>query len=359
MAQPGTSRQHYRHDALMRYARMLGFGEIHTKIDRDSGLHAIIAIHSTQLGPAIGGTRYYPYISADLALKDVLRLSYMMTLKAAVSDLPHGGAKAVIIKPKVVKDTEALFRAYGDFVHSLNGCYITAEDVGTTTELMNTIATRTPHVIGAKEPGRVHCQPSPHTAMGVFRGMQAAVQFKLNRDSLKGVHVAIQGVGAVGRALIELLTEAGARVSITDPKADALTHCVKTYGATAVALDDIYDVDCDIFAPCALGGTINANTIKRISAPIIAGSANNQLAHHKYAALLNEHDVLYAPDFVINSGGLINAAMVHDYQDIAMGDAQIDKLYNTLLTMFERAKKEKQPTTYIAEKMALEKLGVG
>lgn len=349
--------RYYKHEALMRYAKLLGFGEIHTKIDNETGLHAMIAIHSTKLGPAIGGSRFFQYHAAGAGLKDALRLSYMMTLKAAISDLPHGGAKAVIIKPREIKDRRALFQAYGDFVHEMNGRYIAAIDVGTSTEDMNIIAERTPYVIGATKFGKSDSDPSPHTALGVMKSIEAAVYFQLNKDSVEGLHIAIQGAGSVGYYLGKLLYEAGATLSVCDPKPEAVQRFVEDFDAKRVNLDEIYDVDCDIFSPCAMGGIINADTIKRIKAPMIIGSANNQLAHHQVLHSLAERGVLYVPDFLVNSGGLINAAMVYDYQDPTLADEQIAKLYDTTLALLERAQRAKKPTTLVAEEMAREKLG--
>ncbi len=357
MASKKQGKRFYKHEALIRYARMLGFGELHEKIDRETGLHAIIAIHSTKLGPAIGGSRFFHYYAAGPALKDALRLSYMMTLKAAVSNLPHGGAKAVIIKPDEIKDRKALFEAYGDFVHEMNGRYITAIDVGTSTEDMDIIADRTPYVIGTTKLGTAHSDPSSHTALGVLHSIEAAVKFQMDKDNIEGIRIAIQGAGSVGYHLSGLLSQRGAQITISDPKPEAIQRCIDEFGATGVDINEIYDVPCDIFAPCAMGGTINADTIKRLQCTMIVGSANNQLAHHRVSELLDEKGILYAPDFVVNSGGLINAAMVYDYQDPSIADAQIAKLYDTMLALFERSKRERKSTTLVAEQVAREKLG--
>lgn len=344
-------------EALMRYARQLGFGDVHTKIDAKTGLHAIIAIHNTNRGPALGGTRFFEYQTAGMALKDVLRLSYMMTLKAAINNLPHGGGKSVIIKPKVIEDREALFRSFGDFIHEQNGRYIAAIDVGTQTADMDVIATRTPYVIGASSVHKWHGDPASHTALGVFRSIQAAVEFKLNKTSLNDLHVAIQGAGHVGYELAKLLHEQGARISICDPHQELTDRCVKEFQATTVAPDAIYDVDCDIFAPCAMGGILNLDTIQRLNCHIIVGSANNQLAHKKYALMLQEKNILYGPDFLVNSGGLINAAMVYDAANDALATEHIMAIYDTCLELFERAATENLPTTVVAEMTAIEKLG--
>lgn len=350
------SSHYYKYETIMRYARLLDFGEIHTKIDIKTGLNAIIAIHNTKLGPAIGGTRCFRYVTAGSAIIDALRLAYTMTMKAAFNDLPHGGAKAVLLKPHIIKDRTAYFRSYGDFVHEMNGRYITAVDVGTSEKDMDIIAERTPYVFGASSLHKLESDPSPHTAKGVMRGIQAAVKFKLNRDTLDGIHVAIQGAGHVGYPLTQYLTENGAIVSISDPKPESVQHCVNKFGARPADIDKIYDLECDVFSPCALGGILNLKNINRIKAPIIAGSANAQLAHRKYGQVMRDKNILYAPDFVINSGGLIFAAMVYDYQDTAIADAKINKLYDRLLNLFVRAHRTHLPTTEVAEQMARERL---
>lgn len=352
-----TSAYHYySHESLMRYAQMLGVTDIHIKNDSKSGLRSIIAIHSTRRGPAIGGCRFFEYSSMGLALKDVIRLSYMMTLKAAVSDLPHGGAKAVILKSRVVNDRRALFRSFGDFVHDMNGRYITAMDIGTTTEDMDIISDRTPHVIGAAGTDKLQSDPSPFTSSGVFQGIKAAVKFKWDRDDVEGLHIAIQGAGKTAYYLAQLLHQHGATISICDLKSEATETFVEEFKATVVRHESIYDIQCDIFSPCAIGGIINLNTLNRIKAPIIAGSANNQLAHRKYGAIAQQRGFLYAPDYVINSGGLIQSASIHDYHNINIATQLIEKLYNRLLELFERAAKENKPTTEVADLIAKEKL---
>ena len=347
---------HHAYAGLMRYARILGFGDIHTKIDSTTGLHAIIAIHSTKRGPAVGGCRFYSYSSIDLALKDAIRLSYMMTLKAAFTDLPHGGAKAVILKPSTVKNREALFRSFGDFVHHMSGRYITAMDIGTTTQDMDSIAECTPHVIGAAGTDALQSDPSPFTSRGIFLGIKAAVKFKLNRDTIEGLHVAIQGGGKTAYNLARLLHQAGATISICDTKLEVTQQFADEFQARVVAPETIYDIPCDIFSPCAIGGVINLKTLNRLQTSIIAGSANNQLAHRKYGVIAHQRGFLYAPDYVINAGGLIQAASVYDYHDIDIANRLIDNLYDRLLELFDRSVKENIPTTEVADLMAKEKL---
>lgn len=348
--------RHYTHERLMRYARMLGFGDIHIKIDSNTGLHAIIAVHSTKRGPAIGGCRFYSYHSIDLALKDAIQLAYMMTLKAAFTDLPHGGAKAVILKPSKIINREALFRSFGYFVHHINGRYITAMDIGTTTQDMDIIAECTPHVIGAAGTDKLQSDPSPFTARGIFLGIKAAVKFKLNRDTIEGLHVAIQGGGKTAYSLARFLRQAGATISMCDTKLEATQQFADEFQARVIPPETIYDVPCDIFSPCAIGGVINLNTLNRLQTSIIAGSANNQLAHRKYGIIAHQRGLLYAPDYVINAGGLIQAASVHDYHNIDIANRLIDNLYDCLLELFDRSAKEDIPTTEVADLIAKEKL---
>lgn len=345
---------HYK--TLMRYARMLKFGEIFTKIDPHSGLHAIIAVHNTQLGPAIGGCRFYPYSSPELALKDALRLSYGMTLKAAGCGLPHGGAKAVIIKPKGDFDRQAIFKSFGDFVHELNGRYITAVDVGSTLDDMKTISERTPFVTSISPTGDIEGDPSVSTAKSVFRAIQAAVKFKFNKDNCQGIRVAIQGAGRVGYFLAKNLVTDGAIVTISDINQKAVEKCVNTLSISSVSPDQIETVDCDIFSPCALGGTITRDFIQHTPAKIIAGAANNQLAHHSNAHLMQERGILYLPDFLINAGGLIQVAMEYTYHDLSKANEKIDTIYDVTLTLLTRAQQSGKTTNIAAEEMALEKL---
>ncbi|HEX4044747.1 MAG TPA: Glu/Leu/Phe/Val dehydrogenase dimerization domain-containing protein [Gammaproteobacteria bacterium] len=342
-------------DSLMRYAEFLGYGETHIKIDQKTGLKAIIAIHNLKRGPAIGGCRMVAYSHVDKAMEDALRLGYMMSFKAAINNLPHGGAKAVLIKPPVIKDREAYFEKFGEFVHELGGRYITAIDSGTNMTDMDIVAKRTPYVTCTTKQGGDE-DPSPMTAIGVLRAIEAAVKFKLHRDSLAGVHVAIQGAGHVGYWLAKDLHERGARLTMADINLPALQICVEQFGATICPPEAIYDVEADVFAPCALGSVLNRDTIKRLRVPIVAGSANNQLAHRHYGSLLHERDILYAPDFLINAGGLIHVAVLYDHGDIQRSLQQIDQIYETVYDIFERAAHENRSTNDIAEAIALERL---
>ncbi len=281
--------------------------------DEETGLKAIIGIHSTVLGPALGGTRMWAYENEGDALRDVLRLSRGMTFKAAISGLNLGGGKAVIIGDARTQKSEAMMEAFGRFVNSLSGRYITAEDVGINTSDMVSVKKFTDHVTGIPESMGGSGDPSPVTAFGVFNGMKAAAAFHWGNDSLEGKKVLVQGVGHVGETLVKHLTEAGAKVMISDIYADRLDHISSVYGAQICPVDKVYEADMDIYAPCALGATLNDKTIPLIKASIVAGAANNQLADENiHGKMLKERGIVYAPDFLINAGGLINV-----YSEIA------------------------------------------
>lgn len=351
-----STARYYRSESLHRYARQLGYGAIHQRMDKQTGLNAIIAVHDTTLGPALGGCRLYSYPSMSFAIKDALRLGQMMTLKSAFNDIPHGGAKAVLVKPKNIPDRPAYFRAFGDFVQELQGRYITAVDVGTSTEDMDIIAERTPYVIGATRLHQHERDPSPCTALGVLLGIEAAVHFQLNKADLQGVHVVIQGIGHVGYHLAKMIYQRGARLTLSDPNRSELQLYAKEFSANMVPPEEVYQVPCDVFSPCALGGILNAKTIPLLQTRIIAGSANNQLAHHQFGSILHKKGILYAPDFVINAGGLISAAMDYTYRDPLVGDELIKKMYSHMLNLYERSSREKIPTLQMAETIAMEKL---
>jgi leucine dehydrogenase len=349
---------HYRFtkvDSLMRYAEFLGYGSIHTKIDTKTGLKAIIAINNLNRGPAIGGCRMVSYNTIDKAMEDVLRLGFMMSYKAAINNLPHGGAKSVIIKPAVIKDPVALFEKFGEFVDELGGRYITAVDSGTTPNEMDIIARKTAFVTCTTQSG-ADGDPSPLTALGVRRGIEAAVKFKLNKDSLEGVHVTIQGAGHVGYYLAKELHALGAKLTMTDINTQALQRSVDEFGVSICQPDEIYRIKADVFAPCALGATLNLNTIKQLNVPIVAGSANNQLSHQHHGALLHERGILYAPDFLINAGGLIHVAVLYDHADLNKSLEQINNIYDTVYDIFERSASENIATSRIAERIARERL---
>ncbi len=342
-------------DSLMRYAEFLGYGDVHTKIDEKTGLKAIVAIHNLKRGPAIGGCRMVTYQTIDKAMEDALRLGYMMSYKAAINNLPHGGAKAVIIKPKVIKDRDAFFEKFGEFVNELGGRYITAVDSGTSPLEMDIIERRTPYVTCTSKSGAAG-DPSPLTAFGVRRAIEAAVKFKLGRDTLEGIHVAIQGAGHVGYCLGKELNERGATLTFSDVNIKSLQRCIDEFGAKICHPDEIYDIEADVFAPCALGATLNKNTISRLKASIVAGSANNQLSHHHYGSFMHERGILYAPDFLINAGGLIHVAVLYDHGDLKKSTEQISNIYHTVYDIFERSAHENHATNEIAEKIARERL---
>ncbi len=343
-------------DSLMRYAELLGFGEIHTKIDSKTGLKAIVAIHNLKLGPAIGGCRMIAYQTVDKAYEDALRLAQMMSFKAAINNLAHGGAKAVLIKPKVIQDREAYFEKFGEFINELGGRYITAVDSGTSLADMDIIVRRTPYVTCTTQMSGEAGDPSPLTALGVRRAIEAAVHFKLGKTSLENIHVSVQGAGHVGYCLIKDLVERGARVTVADINLKALQRFVDEFQVNICEPHQIFDVEADVFAPCALGAVLNLETIKRLRVKIVAGSANNQLAHHNYGALLHERGILYAPDFLINAGGLIHVAVIYDHGDMKKALEQINHIYHTVYDIFERSIRENKPTNKIAERIALTRL---
>lgn len=335
------------------YAMSHGFGDLHFKVDEATGMKAIIAIHSTKLGPSLGGCRFIEYPDTGSAIMDAMRLARGMSFKAASVNLPLGGGKAVIIKPNKPFDRKAWFHAFGKFVDELNGRYITALDSGTQLGDMDIIAEHTRHVAS------LTCHngdPSPFTAKGIFRGIQAAVEFKMGKDNLRGLHVAIQGMGHVGYALARHLHEAGAKLTVADVNNILVNNAVNEFGATAVSTDAIHKTPCDVFAPCALGAIINDISINQLQTSIIAGAANNQLAHSYHGQLLHDKGILYAADYIINAGGLIYAASkyLHTHEDAV--NQQIDGIGTSLIQIFERSKLENRPANEIADTLAMEKL---
>lgn len=339
--------------SFLDYANAHGFGEIHVKIDPETGMQAIIAIHSLTLGPALGGCRFIHYPNTNTALYDAMRLARGMSYKAASVGLPLGGGKAVIIEPNSPYDRQAYLRIFGEFVDSLNGSYITAMDSGTHVNDMDIIAEKTTYVSTCS---RLKGDPSPSTVYGVLRGIQAAAAFKLKNSTLKGLHIAIQGLGHVGYGLAEKLHHLGVKLTVADVNPNVLTQAKTAFNATIVPSEKIHEVDCDIFAPCALGGILNDETIQGIKAPIVAGAANNQLAHSYHGQILHDKDILYAPDYVINAGGLIFAAdnyLNHTKKPLI---EQLENIYSSLTEIFERSKQENRPTSSIADIIAQEKL---
>jgi leucine dehydrogenase len=340
---------------VFHYAQSLNYGELHFKLDQKTGLFAIVAIHNTKLGPAIGGCRCIAYSSTNDAIVDALRLAHMMSYKAAICGLPHGGAKSVLIKPDIIQTRIAYFQSFGRFVNQLNGRYITAVDSGTSVEDMDIIATQTKYVTCTKKED--DGDPSPFTALGVRRGIEAAVKFKLGRDTLHGIHIVIQGAGHVGYYLAKELSQLGTKITMTDINSANLQRCVDEFGVTAAPPESIYATECDVFAPCALGATLNPNSIKQLRTAIVAGSANNQLEDtDRDDKILFERGILYAPDFLINAGGLIHAAAIYDHGDVIKANQQIYNLYDAAMNIFQRAAVEHQPTHRTAETIAEERL---
>ena len=333
-----------------------GFGEIHLKRDQASGLEAIIAIHDTRLGPALGGCRFIHYASEEDALIDALRLARGMTYKAALAGLDHGGGKSVIVKPHRRFDRTALFRAFGRFVEDLRGHYITAEDSGTSIEDMDVIRGVTKNVTGVDPSRGGSGDPSPFTALGVRRGIEACVKFALGRDSLEGIHVALQGVGHVGYHLCRELHNEGAKLTVADVDPLKAERAHREFGAAVAPLDDIFAVACDVFAPCALGSALNRETVPRLRCRIVAGAANNQLAEPAMGMALMDRGILYAPDYAINAGGLVNVAQEILGYDAEKARARTLKIHDTIFEIAERARRAMTPTDIIANKMVEERL---
>ena len=324
--------------------------------DQVSGLRAIIAIHSTALGPALGGTRFFPYQSEEDALHDVLRLSRGMTYKAAAAGLDLGGGKAVIIGNPLTDKSERLFRAYGRFVDSLRGRYITAEDVGTTPEDIDIIRRETRWALGNSAAHGGSGDPSPVTARGLYAATRAVAQKLWGDPDLKGRRFAVQGVGKVGSAFVQLLLEARAEVVIADSYQPAIDSAVKKYGVDVVEFDKIHSVETDIFSPCALGAGLNETTIPELNCLAVCGSANNQLATEKDADRLADRGILYAPDFVVNAGGLINVYdELHGYsKNRAL--YLVDSIYEATLRILNTAEEQGINPNEAAERVAVERI---
>ena len=324
---------------------------------KETGLKAIIAIHDTTLGPALGGTRMWQYANEKDAIVDVLRLSRGMTFKASITGLNLGGGKAVIIGDANKTKTEALMRKFGQFVNSLGGKYITAEDVGMTAKDMQYVKKETDFVTGIPVEMGGSGDPSPVTAYGVYMGMKAAAKHKWGNDDLSGKIVAVQGVGHVGENLVKHLSEEGATILINDINIENLKKVSKKYSSTIIEGDAIYDAEMDIYSPCALGATINEMTINRLKCQVIAGAANNQLKEENlHSQLLKEKDILYAPDFLINAGGLINVYSELMKYDRETALQQTRKIYDTTLEIFLKADYEHITTHEAALKLAKERI---
>ena len=331
---------------------------VHAFTDRDAGLKGFIAIHSTALGPAFGGCRMWPYAAEADAVRDVLRLSQGMSYKNAMADLPYGGGKAVIMADPRSEKTPELFRAFGRAVERLGGAYLTAEDVGISVDDMRIVATETAHVGGIPQAdGYRGGDPSPLTAVGVFEGLKAAVEVAFGSPDLSGRTVAVQGVGHVGYNLCKLLHEARAKLAVADIRKDNVARAEAEFGATIVPTDDILSFDADILAPCALGGIINKASIPNLAAKVIAGAANNQLATPADGDRLQGRGILYAPDYVINAGGIISVTAERD--DTATADsvhAAILKIGERTRAILDESTRSGRPPHEVTDEMAREKL---
>ncbi len=333
---------------LFDQASGLGFGDVHFKIDQNTHLRAIIAIHNTRLGPALGGCRCVPYPSTRAALLDVLHLAQTMSYKAAIAGLPSGGGKAVIVRPSQVYDRELLFEAFGDFVEELGGRFISSVDSGTGVADMDVMARRTRYVRSTSATAASGGDPSPITALGVRYGIEAAVTFKHHRSDLSGIHVAIQGVGHVGYALARQLHKLGAALTICDSDKWAAERCADEFGAKIVSLEAIYTVPSDVFAPCALGGVINDETIHKLATGIVAGATNNPLSDLRHADILHNRGILYAPDYVINAGGLMKVLV----QDPTALLKKVAGIHDTLLALFTQSESTNTSPLRLANRMA-------
>lgn len=324
--------------------------------DKNVGLKAIIAIHNTSLGPALGGTRMWNYKNEDEALVDVLRLSKGMSYKAAAAGLNLGGGKAVIIGDSKTQKTEGLFRAFGQFVNSLNGKYITAEDVGTCEKDMEYIFMETPWVTGIPKDFGGSGDPSPYTAHGVLMGIKAAAKEKLGTDELKGMRVAVQGLGNVGSNLVKYLVEEGAKVTVADIDEARVKQHKDKYGVEVSSPEQILFTECEILAPCALGAVVNDNTITKLKCKAVSGGANNQLAEPRHGDQLRELGILYAPDYVVNAGGLMNVFVELEGYSPERAFEKTRKVYDNVMNVFKIAKRDNIGTHTAADRLAEERM---
>jgi leucine dehydrogenase len=321
---------------------------LHFAQDPQTGLKAIIAIHNSCLGPALGGCRYLSYDDEQSAIEDALRLAKGMSYKAALAGVAHGGGKAVIIRPAHVENRGALFEAFGRFIETLNGHYITAMDSGTSSADMDCIAQHTQHVTSTTAEG----DPSPHTAMGVFAGIRATAMARLGGDNLEGLRVAIQGLGHVGYALAEQLHAAGAELLVSDLDMGRVQLAVEQLGAHPVTSEALLTTPCDILAPCGLGGVLNSETAGQLRCSAVAGAANNQLASSDVADTLQARGILYAPDYVINAGGLIYVALRHRGESLLAITNHLSQISRRLTEIYAHAQADKRPPSRVADVMA-------
>ena len=320
--------------------------------NKDAGLKAIIAIHNTVLGPALGGTRMWPYASEAEALNDVLRLSRGMTYKAAVSGLNLGGGKAVIWGDPNKDKSEALFRAFGRFVNSLGGRYITAEDVGIDVNDMEYVYRETEYVTGVHQVHGGSGDPSPFTAYGTLQGLMATLNRKYGDEEVGKYSYSVQGLGHVGMEFVKLLKERGAKIFVTDINKQLVDKAVSEYGAEAVGLDDIYDVPVDVYSPCALGGTVNEQTLPRLKAKVICGAANNQVANNAIGDEVEKRGILYAPDYAVNAGGVMNVSLEIDGYNRERAMRLMRNIYHNVGSIFELSEREGIAPQYAADRIA-------
>ena len=341
---------------LFEHLEKYRYGEVHVRRDAESGLAAIVAIHDSRLGPALGGSRFINYAHEELALVDALRLARGMTYKAAITDLPHGGGKSVIMRPSKAFDRTALFTEFGRFIENLGGRYITAEDSGTGVADMEIVRTQTRHVTGLPPKDGGGGDPSPFTALGVRRGIEACVKHALGRSSLDAVRVSIQGVGHVGYYLAKELHTLGAKLTVSDIDASRTNRVREEFNATVVPNDQIFGQDVDVFAPCALGAVLDDGTIPQIRAKVIAGAANNQLAEPRHGDALQARGIVYGPDYAINAGGLVNVAQEYVGYDEKAVHAKVLRIYDTILEIVDRAKATGISSDKVADQIVEEKL---
>jgi leucine dehydrogenase len=341
---------------LFKYLEKYDYEQVVFCQDKSSGLKAIIAIHDTTLGPALGGTRMWTYESEEAAIEDALRLAKGMTYKNAAAGLNLGGGKTVIIGDPRKDKNEEMFRAFGRYIQGLNGRYITAEDVGTTVADMDLIHEETDYVTGISPAFGSSGNPSPVTAYGVYLGMKAAAKEAFGTDSLEGKVIAVQGIGNVAYTLCEYLHKEGAQLIVTDINKDAVQRAVEAFGARAVDPNEIYSVECDIYAPCALGATINDDTIPQLKARVIAGSANNQLKDTRHGDIIHEMGIVYAPDYVINAGGVINVADELYGYNHERALKKVEQLYTSIEKIIEISKRDGVPTYVAADRMVEERI---
>lgn len=353
---------------MLEYAAEKGCQALHFFIDEKTELRAIVAIHSTLLGPALGGCRLREYPSTDIAVIDAVRLAEGMTYKAAMHDLPLGGGKAVLIKPKIIQDRVAYFKAFGRFVEKLGGAYITAENSGTSPADMDIVAKETGYVMGTTKTQYTHADPSYMTAVGVMHGIMAGVWFKFGHKELKGVRILVQGLGNVGYPLVSMLIEAGAKVVVFDVNTTMVEKCLaemrhkilsqsleSTISAVS-SLDALLVQEAEVFSPCALGGILNDVTIPKMKASIVAGSTNNQLEAMHHGEMLLKRDILYAPDYVINAGGLIYVSSELSHLPESAAIKKVEDIYDRLMHIFETSDRLDKSTQEIANDLVEQKL---